>query len=137
MAFTDNAKNAIINELTGQTGTAFNYDSIYMGLFDNDGNELTSASCPGYARKLIGNPNQSDTRVFGAASGGTVTNTKDIMFDRATAAWTGVTVKSAGLFTAATGGAQLTLDDLTTPLTNIVQDMIVVIPAGQCTISFN
>lgn len=137
MAFTDTAKNAIINELTGQTGSAFNYDSIYMALFDSNGNELTSGSCPGYARKLIGNPNQSDTKLFGMASGGTVTNAKDIMFDRATAAWTGVTISAAGLFTASTGGTQLTLDNLTTPLTNIVQDMIVVIPAGQCTISFN
>ena len=137
MAFTTNAKDAIINELTGQTGTAFNYDSIWMGLFDSNGNELTTASCPGYARKLIGNPSQSDTRLFSAASGGSVTNAKDIMFDRATASWTGVTVSAAGLFNASTGGSQLTIDNLTTPLTNIVQDMIVVIPAGQCTISFN
>lgn len=140
MAFTTYAKNSILNELTGQNSNAFDFSDMYLALGYLSGTsfvELDSASCPGYTRKLIGSPTQSLTRLFPIAANGTVSNNQEIQFTRSTAPWTGITVTHAALYTASTGGNQITLDALTSPLSGIGQNYVVALPAGMCVLSFN
>ena len=140
MAFTVNAKNSILKELTGVSGTAFDFNKIWMGLGSLSGSEfveLTTAVASGYSRKQVGDPSVPALQLFGTPAGGSVTNAYDIQFARSLAAWTGVEITHAALFTSATGGTQLTLDALTSSISGIGADVIVVIPAGSCTISFN
>ena len=137
--FTDFAKNAILNELTGQSGTAFDFNNMYLALGTvSDGAfvELTAGSCPGYTRKIIGSPSSPIVNCFGPATSGAVVNTMDVTFARATADWTGVTITHGALFNALTGGSQITLDALSSSLSGIVTNALVVLPAGNFTISF-
>jgi len=138
--FTVDAKNAILKELTGVSGTAFDFNKIWMGLGSLSGGEfveLTDAVASGYLRKQVGDPSVPALQLFNAPSAGSVVNAYDIQFARSLAAWTGVEITHAALFTASTGGTQLTLDALTSSISGIGADVIVVIPAGSCTISFN
>ena len=133
--FTDAAKNIIINELTGQTTSGFDYSAMKLGLFSGtspDFVELTAGAAPGYSRVLIGDPGYSSMNCFGTAVSGSVTNIKDIQFGRATGAWP--TVTAAGIFTS--GGLQLTIDPLVSALSGIDNNWVVIIPSNNCTISF-
>lgn len=140
MAFTTYAKNGILNELTGQNGSAFDFSDMYLALGYLSGAsfvELDNTSCPGYTRKLVGSPTQPLTRLFPIATEGMVSNNQEIQFTRATASWTGITITHAALYTASTGGNQITLDALTSSLSGIGENWIVALPAGSCVLSFN
>lgn len=138
MAFTEYAKTQVLKELVGVTGTAFDFNKMYLGLFSTVGTsyvELDSVTAPGYSRKLIGDPNYQAINVFPTPTSGSVTNDVDIMFGRATGTWP--TVTGAGLFNSVSGGNNITQDALSSNLSGITTNWVVVIPAGSCTISFN
>ena len=138
MAFTEYAKTQILKELTGISGSAFDFTKMYLGLFSTVGTsyvELTSVTAPGYSRKLIGDPAYSAINLFPTPTSGSVTNNADIMFGRATGTWP--TVTAAGLFNNSSAGNNITQDALSSSLSGITTDWVVVIPAGSCTISFN
>ena len=61
----------------------FDFSDMYLALGYLSGSsfiELDNTSCPGYARKLIGSPAQSLTRLFPIAADGTVSNNQEIQF---------------------------------------------------------
>lgn len=93
MPFARYAENKFLNEALGRTGS-LDFGSVYFGLSTTTPTEsgdtisgVTEPSGNGYARKLVGNYNQSETIMFGAASGGSITNNKQIQFDMATGSW--------------------------------------------------
>lgn len=93
MPFTRYAENKFLNEAVGRTGS-FDFGNVYLGLSTTTPTEsgdtisnITEPSGNGYARKLIGNYAQSETMMFGAASGGVISNSKQIQFDMATGSW--------------------------------------------------
>lgn len=95
-------------------GTAFPSapGTVYVGLFSaapsdaGGGTELANATSPGYTRKAI---------TFGAPSGGSMSNSAEVLFDTATGTWVNAT--HFGIFDAATAGNLLYWG----PLTSAVQ----------------
>ena len=93
MPFSRFAENKFLNEALGRTNT-LDFGNVYLGLSTTapteTGDVISNVTEPvgnGYARKLIGNYAQSETQLFGAASEGVITNTKQIAFDMATGSW--------------------------------------------------
>ena len=95
MAMSDYLENAVLNHVLVNTPFSSPTD-VYLALFisdPTDANTGTEVSGGGYERQKV---------TFGTASGGTVTNTEDVVFPETTAAWG--TVTHFGLYDAATGG---------------------------------
>ena len=95
MAMSDYLENAVLNHVLVNTPFS-SPTNVYLALFTSDptdANTGTEVSGGGYERQKV---------TFGTASGGTVTNTKDVVFPETTAAWG--TVTHFGLYDAATGG---------------------------------
>lgn len=94
-AMSDYLENEILDHILG-TGAYTMPTTVYVGLSTgsfNDDNSGTELSGSGYARQSI---------AFGAASGGTASNSGAVDFPAATGSWG--TVSHFGLFDASTGG---------------------------------
>ncbi len=104
--------------------------TLYLALFTSDPGEAgggteVSTSGTGYARKPV---------VFGPYSNGQISNSSDVDFGSATAAWG--TVTHVAVFDAATGGNMLCYGQLQASKVVNSGDSFVV-PAGQCVISLD
>jgi len=94
-AMSDYLENEILDHILG-TGAYTMPTTVYVGLSTgsfNDDNSGTELSGSGYARQSI---------AFGAASGGTASNSGAVDFPAATGSWG--TVSHFGIFDASTGG---------------------------------
>lgn len=92
MPFTKYVDNKMLDEMLGRT-SSLDFGNVYLGLSkttpvdDGTTTTFTEPSGNGYARVLVGNYQQPETLMFGAASNGSITNNKQIKFDMATGAW--------------------------------------------------
>lgn len=97
-ALSDYAENKLLDHICGVQ--AFTMPTgVYLALFTtatSDASPGTEVSGNGYERKKV---------TFGSASDGTITNTQDVLFPKATGTWG--TVTHAALFDAATSGNML------------------------------
>ena len=95
--------NSILNAFFGRSQNVSLASTCYIGLStttpDSSGSNFTEPdSTTGYSKVLIGNYNQSNTQLMDAASGGTISNTSNIIFfPEATASWG--TITHFGIFT--------------------------------------
>jgi hypothetical protein len=126
-SISDYYENKIIDHML--RGQAFTPPStIYVGLFTvapTDAGGGTEVSGGSYARQPV---------TLTAASGGTATNSADIIFPTATANWG--TIVAVGIFDASTGGNLLMHNSLTTSKTVNNGDTFK-ISAGNLNISFD
>lgn len=135
MPITKSTANAVVNHLVGRTQSASIASTVYLALSTTAptlaGGNVTEPSGNGYARKLLGNYSQSYTQLMGAAADGESSNTQEIHFNKATAAWG--TITHVCLFSAVTGGTLLAYGALTTPKA-VTADDVVVIEAGDLSV---
>lgn len=124
-ALSNYLENALINAtLRGQAYTA--PTTVYLALFTSDptdagtGTEVTGGS---YARQAI---------TFGAPSNGSSSNSADVLFPTATAAWG--TITHFGIYDAATAGNLLYQFSITTSKTIASTDQLKV-SAGDITVT--
>jgi hypothetical protein len=102
--------------------------TVYVALFTvspSDSSGGTEVSGGSYARQAV---------TFGAASGGSISNSADITFPQATANWG--TIVAVGLFDASTAGNLLWYGDLTQSKT-VNNGDIFKISAGNLTVSLD
>jgi hypothetical protein len=102
--------------------------TVYVALFTvspSDSGGGTEVSGGSYARQAV---------TFGAASGGSISNSADITFPQATANWG--TIEAVGLFDASTAGNLLWYGDLTQSKT-VNNGDIFKISAGNLTVSLD
>jgi hypothetical protein len=114
-AMSDYLENEILDHILG-TGAYTMPTTVYVGLSTgsfNDDNSGTELSGSGYARQSI---------AFGAASGGTASNSGNVDFPAATGSWG--TVSHFGLFDASTGGNLLIHGALTASKTVATGDIL-------------
>ena len=113
--FSDYLENAILNATL--RGVAYTSPAtVYVALFTSDPTDAatgTEVSGGAYARQAI---------TFGAPSAGTCSNSADVLFPIATAAWG--TVTHIGIFDAASGGNLLYSAALTTSKTIAADDQL-------------
>lgn len=106
MPFSTSYANSFLNYTFAKTTGLTAPNVVYIGLCTNDpeadGGTFTELSGNGYARVLISQKGETYPNVIGSASNRAITNTYQINWTKATAAWT--TAKGFGLFSAATGG---------------------------------
>ena len=137
MPFSRYAENKILDETLGRTNT-LDFGSVYLGLSTTtpteSGNTISNITEPsgnGYARKLIGQYNQALATYFSAASNGSITNDKNIMFEMATGSWG--TCTHAILYDAS--GNVLAWAALTSSISPVANSVPVIV-AGGATFSF-
>lgn len=98
--------NTFLRTLVGKASSLSVASTAYLALSSTepqaDGTGVTEPEGMGYARKLIGNYNQSATQLMGEPSNGNITNVSEIHFDEATGAWGELSY--ACIFDAPTGG---------------------------------
>lgn len=105
MRLSDAYANAYLNYLLGKTTKLEAPTQVWAGLSTNDpeasGGTFTEVSGNGYGRILLSISNQSFPADISSASGREIKNVKQLVFPKATGAYT---VKGIGLFSAETGG---------------------------------
>ncbi len=113
--FSDYLENAVLNATL--RGVAYTSPAtVYVALFTSDPTDAatgTEVSGGAYARQAI---------TFGAPSAGTCSNSADVLFPIATAAWG--TITHIGIFDAASGGNLLYSAALTTSKTIAADDQL-------------
>lgn len=107
MPFSVEQANSILNFMFSKTGTLTAPTSIYMALSSNDpeadNGTFTELSGGGYARVLVSVKGETYPDFIGSASARSIKNTKQIVFNKATADW--ATAKGFALFSGVSGGA--------------------------------
>ena len=108
MPFSVTQAAAILNFMFSKSGTALTPpSSIYMALSSNDpeadGGTFNELSGNNYARVLISQKNETYPDFIPATNTRTIQNTKQIVFNKATADW--ATARGFGLFTVETVGS--------------------------------
>lgn len=125
--FSDYLENALLNATL--RGVAYTSPTtVYVALFTSDPTDAgtgTEVSGGAYARQAV---------TFGAPSNGTCSNSADVLFPIATAAWG--TITHIAIFDAATGGNMLYSAPLTTSKTIASGDQLKV-AAGDVTVSLD
>lgn len=127
----------------GGNGDSFNMSSAYLALSttapNKDGSNVTEpASTLGYQRSQLGGP--SVTRYMGnptydASTGKyTITNTKEIHFNVATAGWGAIT--HFAIYTSSIGGTMYYSGSLPAAM-NVAEGEVVVIKPGEITITLS
>ena len=112
--------NSILNAFFGRSQYATLAPTCYIGLSTTTpdaagGNFTEPAPTTGYSRVLIGIYNQSNTLLMDAASGGTISNSSNIIFfPEATSAWG--TITHFGIFSSKTGNTPIMWGALSTPI---------------------
>lgn len=138
MPFTPFATNKMLDEALGRT-SSLDFGSVYLGLSTTtptiSGNTVTGITEPsgnGYARKLVGNYQQSLTVMFSAASEGQITNDKQIQFDMATGSWGTCThaVLFDGTGNAIAFGLLVDGDNDPAPITPVANSVPVIVAGG-------
>ena len=135
MPLSNSIKNEILDKVTGRTGVA------YLGLSSTQPSEsgttvtnITEPSGGGYARVLVGSSTGSQyTCLFPSASGGSVSNNKQIKFDMATASWG--TMTYGVLFDGTGSGARVLGWGALTESITVAADKVPVVPVNGVTIS--
>lgn len=128
MSASNYLENALLDHALGTT-TYTKPTSVYVALFtsnptDSDvGTEVSTGA--GYARKVA---------AFDAASGGSASNTSDIIFAVATASWG--TVSHVGIYDDSTGGNLLFHTSLSAAKA-IATDDTILISAGNLTVNLD
>lgn len=101
--------------------------TVYLALFTTaptDAGGGTEASGASYARQEA---------TFGAASGGAITNTSEVVFTASGGTWDGV--EAVGVFDASTSGNMLAWDDITS--TDVGDGDAIRFPAGELDITLD
>jgi hypothetical protein len=106
MPFSTTYANNILKWALAQSTAMSAHSKVFLGLCSNDpeadGGTFTELSGKGYHRVLISQYNSEYPGLLTTANNRAVSNSKQIGFTKATAAW--ATAKGYGLFTAETGG---------------------------------
>ena len=135
---TNATANSILNAFFGRTSQISLAPTCYIGLSTSTptaaGDNFTEPSeANGYSKVLIGNNSQSNTLLMDAASGGSISNTNNIIFfPEATASWG--TITHFGIFTSKTSTTPIMWGALTTPIT-VPSGYIPIFRAGALTVS--
>ena len=115
MPITKSTANAVVNHLVGRSQSVSIASTVYLALSTStpsaDGTNVTEPSGNGYARKLLGNYNQSYTQLMSQAANGKSENSDEIHFNKATGSWG--TITHVCLYSAATNGTLLAYGALT------------------------
>lgn len=135
---TNATANSILNAFFGRTNQISLAPTCYIGLSTTTptvtGENFTEPSeANGYSKVLIGNNSQSNTLLMDAASGGSISNTNNIIFfPEATASWG--TITHFGIFTTKTSSTPIMWGALSTPIT-VPSGYIPIFRAGALTVS--
>ena len=109
MPFNTTYANNILSVIFGKTASLPAPKKVYLALSSNDpeadGGSFTELSGGGYARVLISNLEESYPNLMGNASGRAISNTAQINWNKATAAWKDI--KGWALYDAPSGGNQI------------------------------
>ena len=110
--------NAYLEYLMGKRASLPSAKEVWVGLSTNDPSSGTFTECSGngYARKLIAVVGNTYVDYIGEASDRSIENTDQVVFPKATGAYT---VKGIGLFTAESGGAPFAYGPLTGSNTSV------------------
>ena len=135
---TNATANSILNAFFGRTNQISLAPTCYIGLSTTTptatGDNFTEPlEANGFSKFLIGNNSQSNTLLMDAASGGSISNTNNIIFfPEATASWG--TITHFGIFTSKTSSIPIMWGALTTPIT-VPSGYIPIFRAGALTVS--
>lgn len=138
MPFSVAYRNDILNYLFSKTTASLSAPSqVYIGLSSNDpeadGGTFTELSGKGYSRVLISQKGATYPDLIGQASGGSISNTKQINWTKATGNWTNA--QGFGLFSASSGGTPFYYGKLDT-LLEVVEGAVALFDPGALKISF-
>lgn len=129
--------NALLNCITGRS-LNYSYSTVYVGLSTTTpnryGGNITEPEGNGYARVLIGTPQQSNTQKMKAAETGATANSDIIYFPEATGAWG--TCTHFCLFSAATAGTCIAYGALTDEIAP-VNETVPIIRVGDLTMAIS
>lgn len=135
---TTSTANSILNAFFGRQNQISLGSTCYIGLSTttpaNDGSNFTEPeSDTGYARVLIGNSSQSGTQLMSAASGGSISNTDNIIFfPEALASWG--TITYFGIFSSKSASTPIMFGALSTSI-SVPSGYIPIFRAGALTVS--
>lgn len=115
MRLSDAMANALLAGLIGADSMPDGFSQVWMGLSTNapetDGGIFSEVSGAGYGRTLVAINGQAYPDFIGEASGREVANRKQIVFPKATSAYT---VGGFGLFAEESGGSPFAVGNLGT-----------------------
>ena len=109
MPFTETYAQNVLNYIFGKTKTLTAPADVYLALSSNDpeadNGAFTELSGGGYSRVHISTTSGTYPNMMGSPSGRSITNNKQINWNKATAKW--ADIKGFALFTASTGGLMI------------------------------
>lgn len=135
---TYNGANSLLNMMSGRSAS-YSYSNVYVGLSttapDRGGSGYSEPdAASGYARVMLGSPQQSATQKMGAANLGANANTEIIYFPEATAAWG--TCAYFLIFSAATDGVLVAYGQLTDEISPVA-GTVPIIRVGDLTMAIS
>ena len=137
MPFSNNYANDILSYTLAKTASLSAPSAVYIGLCTNDpeadGGTFTELSGGNYSRMLIVSRGASYPDVIGSAASRSITNVKQINWNKATTDW--AVAKGFGLFTAVSGGTPFFYGKLDNPVT-VVSGAVALFEPGTLKLSF-
>lgn len=119
MPFSNNYANDILSYTLAKTNSLSAPTAVYIGLCSNDpeedGGTFTELNGGNYSRVMIVSRGSTYPDVIGGAASRSITNVKQINWNKATANW--ATAKGFGLFSTASGGTPFFYGKLDNPVT--------------------